>query len=133
MAVIPAEWAMSNPLRHQDPETYAPAKRRVPEEPTGDARVAFLRLQNNLRSQANDRSAENLDVLVQRIAGTAMDEIDHAIRELESVREMLRNQGERVSQQIAGYASSSQASMTAMKIISNNLKVWNDSLDRSAY
>jgi hypothetical protein len=86
-----------------------------------------------LRSQANDRSAENLDALVQRIAGTAMDEIDHAIRELESVREMLRNQGERVSQQIAGYASSSQASMTAMKIISNNLKVWNDSLDRSAY
>ena len=93
MAVIPAEWAMSNPLRHQDPETYAPAKRRVPEEPTGDARVAFLRLQNNLRSQANDRSAENLDVLVQRIAGTAMDEIDHAIRELESVQSALRREG----------------------------------------
>jgi hypothetical protein len=129
MAVIPSERAMPNP---QGPEMYAPPDRRAPEEPSGGARVAFLRPQTAEPSQSNDRSAENLDGLIQRVAGASMDEVDHVIRELESIREMLRNEGERVSQQIAGYAGLCQASMTAMKILSNSLKAWKDSPDRLA-
>ena len=37
---------------------------------------------------------------------------------------MLRSEGERVSQAISGYASLSHASMTAMKVIGDNLKQW---------
>jgi hypothetical protein len=132
MAVIPSEWAMPNPLSHQGPEVYAPPDRRLPEEPSSGARVAFLRPQSAEHSQSNDRSTESLDALIQRVAGASMDEIDHVIRELESMREMLRNEGERVSQQIAGYAALCQASTTAMKIFSNSLKVWKDSPDRLA-
>ena len=55
-----------------------------------------------------------------------MEEIDRVIRELEGVRDMLRNEGERVSREIAGYASLSHASMTAMKVIADSLKQWKD-------
>jgi hypothetical protein len=132
MAVITSEWA-ANPLGHQGPESYAPLDRRAPEEPTGGARVAYLHPQTAEHSQPNDRSAENLDVLIQRAAADSMDEIDNVIRDLESMREMLRNRGEQASRYVAGYASLCQASMTAMKIISNHLKVWKDSPDRSSY
>ena len=40
------------------------------------------------------------------------------------MRDMLRSEGERVSQAISGYASLSHASMTAMKVIGDNLKQW---------
>ena len=39
---------------------------------------------------------------------------------------MLRNEGERVSRNLAGYASLNHASMTAMKVVGDNLKQWKD-------
>jgi hypothetical protein len=39
---------------------------------------------------------------------------------------MLRSEGERVSREIAGYASLSHASMTAMRVIGDSLKQWKD-------
>ena len=42
------------------------------------------------------------------------------------MRDMLRSEGERVSQAISGYASLSHASMTAMKVIGDNLRQWRD-------
>ena len=53
-----------------------------------------------------------------------MEEIDRVILELQGVRDMLRSEGERVSREIAGYASLSHASMTAMKVIGDSLKQW---------
>ena len=47
-----------------------------------------------------------------------MDDIDSVNRELESIRQVLRNEGERVRQEIAGYVRLSQASMAAMTLIS---------------
>jgi hypothetical protein len=55
-----------------------------------------------------------------------MDEIDGVIRDLEGVRDMLRNEGERVSREIAGYASLSHASMTAMKVIADSIRQLKD-------
>ncbi len=43
-----------------------------------------------------------------------MEEIDRVILELQSVRDMLRKEGDRVSREVAGYASLSHAAMTAM-------------------
>jgi hypothetical protein len=51
-----------------------------------------------------------------------MDEIDYVIRELESVREMLRSEGEPVSREIAGYTDLSRASMSAIQTIADSLK-----------
>jgi hypothetical protein len=60
-----------------------------------------------------------------------MEEIDRVIRELESVRAMLRNEGERVSREVAGYASLNHASMTAMKVIGDSIQQWKDGADKS--
>ena len=71
--------------------------------------------------------ADNLNALIKRVSSASMEEIDRVILELQGVRDMLRNEGERVSREIAGYASLSHASMTAMKVIGDSLKQWKDS------
>ena len=77
------------------------------------------------RSEAN-APAENINALIQRVAAASTEEIDRLIIELQGVRDMLRSEGERVSQAISGYASLSHASMTAMKVIGDNLRQWRD-------
>jgi hypothetical protein len=71
-----------------------------------------------------DPLPENLNALVRRISSASMEEIDRVILELQSVREMLRNEGDRVAREIAGYASLSHAAMTAMKVIGDSLTQW---------
>ena len=130
------------------PEKYAPPDRRSPEKPsTVDQALAntvegeireFVRrdvsVQHRQRSEANaanSPAAESLNALIQRVAGDSMEEIDRVIRELESVREMLRNEGERVSREVASYASLSHAATTAMKVIADSVKQWKDAPDKS--
>lgn len=122
------------------PEKYAPA-RRVTEKRTNVAQAAvtsiegeirdlvgrdaaFLRGQRGEGGAAADQAAHNLDTLIGRVAGASMEEIDRVIRELQGARTMLRNEGERVNREIAGYASLCHASMTAMMVISDSLKKW---------
>ena len=88
--------------------------------------VAFVRRQRSDTGAANDPAAENLNALIRRVAGASMEEIDRVILELQSVRDMLRREGERVSRELSGYASLSHASMTAMKVIGDSLKQWKD-------
>ena len=88
--------------------------------------VATLRRQRNETDAPSDPAAENLNALIRRIAGASMEEIDRVILELQGVRDLLRSEGERVSRELAGYASLSHASMTAMKVIGDSLKQWKD-------
>jgi hypothetical protein len=59
------------------------------------------------------------------MAGTAMDEIDGVIRELESVRERLRSEGETVNREIANYADLTGAAISAVRDISANIRIEN--------
>ncbi|HWE78881.1 MAG TPA: hypothetical protein VG270_10210 [Pseudolabrys sp.] len=68
--------------------------------------------------------ADNLNALIRRVSGASMEEIDRVIAELQTVRDMLRHEGERVSREIAGYASLSHAAMTAMKVIGESVTQW---------
>ena len=68
--------------------------------------------------------ADNLNQLIRRVSGASMEEIDRVIAELQTVRDMLRHEGERVSREIAGYASLSHAAMTAMKVIGESVTQW---------
>jgi hypothetical protein len=130
------------------PEKYAPLDRRPPEKLNnidqatanaveGEIRefvrrdVSFLHPRRSEVDAANGPPAENLNALIQRVAGDSMDEIDRVIRELESVRDMMRNEGERVSRAVAGYASLSHAAATAMKVIADSIKEWRDGPDKS--
>jgi hypothetical protein len=67
---------------------------------------------------------DGINSLIERVAGASVAEIEHVIVELTRVRDMLRNEGERVQREIAGYASLSQAAMTSMKIIADSLAHW---------
>ena len=86
--------------------------------------VSFLRRQRGEVEAGGDPVSDNLNSLIRRVSGASMEEIDRVILELQGVRDMLRNEGERVSREIAGYASLSHAAMTAMKVIADSLKQW---------
>ena len=124
------------------PETFAPVRRApqmlgdVNQAPAilfeGEIRefvrrdVASLRRQRDDAEPASESVSDNLNALIRRVSGASMEEIDRVILELQGVRDMLRSEGERVSREIAGYASLSHASMTAMKVIADSLKQWKD-------
>ena len=122
------------------PEIFAPS-RRAPERLSdvdqaaaatfeGEIRefvrrdVSILRRQRGAAEPAPDPVADNVNELIRRVSGAAMEEIDRVILELQGVREMLRNEGDRVSREVAGYASLSHASMTAMRVIADSLAHW---------
>jgi hypothetical protein len=129
------------------PEKYAPSGRRPLEKLSntdqatanaveGETRefvrrdVSFLDPRRNEVATANDPAVENLNGVVRRVAGNSMEEIDRVIRALEGVRDMMRKEGERVSREIAGYASLSHAATTAMKVIADSIKQWKDAADK---
>ncbi len=122
------------------PEAYAPT-RKTPEKLSdidqaaanafeGEIRefvrrdVSFLRRPRSEAEPAADPVNENLNALIRRVSGASMEEIDRVILELQGVRDMLRSEGERVGRELAGYASLSHASMTAMKVIADSLTQW---------
>ena len=130
------------------PEEYAPLNRRAPERLSDIDQAAANTFEGEIREfvrrdvsfphrrlkeidVADSPAAENLNAQVRHIAGMSMDEIDRVIRELESVREMLRDEGERVSREIAGYASLSHAATTAMKVIADSIRQWKGTQDKS--
>src|SRR4249919_2309017 len=122
------------------PELYAP--NRKPSEKLNDADqaaatafegeirefvrrdVAFLRQQRLDGESGAEPMADNLSALIRRVSGASIEEIDRVILELQGIRDMLRNEGERVGREIAGYAGLSHAAMTAMKVIGDSLKQW---------
>jgi hypothetical protein len=93
--------------------------------------VAHLRRQRSEAEPAADPIAENINVLIRRVSNASMEEIDRVILELQSVRDMLRNEGERVGREIHGYASLSHAAMTAMKVIGDSLGQWKNAPNKS--
>jgi hypothetical protein len=112
------------------PELYAPPDRRAQEQArdveqaTADAFEGEIRrdLSRLSEAAANGLNAESLDGLIGRIGRASIEEIDRVILELQEVRRLLCNEGERLSHEIARYASLSRMSMTAMKSISDSLK-----------
>ena len=130
------------------PEKYAPPDRRIPDKlSNGDQATAnavegeirkFVRRDVTLlhprRSEvdaAHGPALENLNAQIQRFAGDSMEEIDRVIRELESVRDMLRIEGERVSREVSGYASLNHAAKTAMNVFADSIKQWKGTQDKS--
>ena len=121
------------------PEKYAPPERLADIDQAAAAAVegeirefvrrdvSFLRRQRGELEPAGEPAVnDSLNALIRRVSGASMEEIDRVILELQGVREMLRNEGERVSREIAGYASLSHAAMTAMKVIADSLHQWKD-------
>ena len=83
--------------------------------------VATLR-----RHPENDSElvASNINSLLQRVAGTSIQEIDKLIAELQTLRDRLTNEAARVQREIVEYATLSQAAMQSTKIIAESISSW---------
>jgi hypothetical protein len=84
--------------------------------------VSYLRRPR--QETTGDPAAEHVNVLIRQVSGASMEEIDRVILELQGVREMLRNEGERVSRELAGFASLSHTAITSMKVIADSVAQW---------
>ena len=98
--------------------------------------VAYLRRPPgmlNADDPALEPSAEatvtNVNSLIQRVAGTSLAEIEKLISELESLRDLLHAEGQRVQREISGYAQLSQAAMKSTRMIADNVTQWKRAAD----
>lgn len=97
--------------------------------------IAYLRRPAATTADAPtlDPSAEatvtNVNSLIQRVAGTSLAEIENLISELESLRDLLHAEGQRVQREISGYAQLSQAAMKSTRMIADNVAQWKRAAD----
>jgi hypothetical protein len=76
-----------------------------------------------------EATVNNVNSLIQRVAGTSLSEIENLISELESVRDLLHAEGQRVQREISGYAQLSQAAMKSTRMIADNVAQWKRTAD----
>jgi hypothetical protein len=74
-------------------------------------------------------TVSNVNSLIQRVAGASIAEIQNLITELESLRELLHAEGQRVQREISGYAQLSQAAMKSTRMIADNVTQWKGTAD----
>ena len=79
--------------------------------------------------QSPEVSVNNVNSLIQRVAGASIQEIENLISELEALRDLLHAEGKRVQREISGYAQLSQAAMKSTRMIADNVEQWKGSAE----
>ena len=79
-----------------------------------------------------ERVASQGTALLQRIAGSSVQEIDRLISELQTLRDLLHTEGVRVQREIAEYAHLSGSALELTRIIGESLASWKRSDPRNA-
>jgi hypothetical protein len=110
-AVSEVEAGIRDFVRNDIAYLRRPASADVPLDPNAEATVS------------------NVNSLIQRVAGTSLGEIENLISELESLRELLHAEGQRVQREISGYAQLSQAAMKSTRMIADNVAQWKRAAD----
>jgi hypothetical protein len=82
-----------------------------------------------VQEPTHESTVTNVNSLIQRVAGASLGEIEKLISELESLRELLHAEGQRVQREISGYAQLSQAAMKSTRMISDNVQQWKRSAE----
>ena len=129
MTVIKAE-------RTAEADQATAAATAAVEEVEGEIR-AFVRrdlsvFRRRQQESGGEAAVENVNSVIERVSGASVVEIERVMGELAQVRDMLRNEGQRVQREISGYASLSQAAMTSMKIIGDSLVQWKSQSPQAA-
>jgi hypothetical protein len=91
--------------------------------------IAYLRKTPSiLNTEAPDAAAEatvnNVNTLIQRVAGVTSNEIENLIGELEELRGFMHQEGERVQRELASFARLSQTAMKSSRMIADSLAQW---------
>jgi hypothetical protein len=76
-----------------------------------------------------EATVNNVNSLIQRVAGTSLAEIENLVSELESLKDLLHAEGQRVQREISGYAQLSQAAMKSTRMIADNVAQWKRSAE----
>ena len=76
-----------------------------------------------------EATVNNVNSLIQRVAGTSLAEIEKLISELEGLRDLLHAEGQRVQREISGYAQLSSAAMKSTRMIADNVNQWKRAAD----
>jgi hypothetical protein len=98
--------------------------------------IAYLRRPPTMHSgepaglePSAEATVNNVNSLIQRVAGTSLGEIENLIGELEALRDLLHAEGQRVQREISGYAQLSQAAMKSTRMIADNVAQWKRTAD----
>src|SRR5215471_10221007 len=67
-------------------------------------------------------SPENLSPLIRSVAGASIEEIDRIILELQRFRDVMHDEGARLSRELARYASLNQSVLATMKVLGESLR-----------
>jgi hypothetical protein len=73
---------------------------------------------------ASEAESANIGTLLQRVAGTSVQEIDGLISQLQTLRSVLEGHEARVQRELAEYAQLSQSAMQSTTIIAECLAQW---------
>jgi len=74
--------------------------------------------------------ANQVNSLIQRVSVTSVQEIDKLIFELQSLRNFLHNESERVQREVASYSNLSEATLRSTKIIAESMAQWKNAAER---
>lgn len=91
--------------------------------------VAYLRRPNASSTDIPvdslaETSVNSVSTLVQRVAGASVSEIETLIAELEGLRDLMHNEGQRIQRELAGYAQLGQTALKSTRMIADNLAQW---------
>jgi hypothetical protein len=127
MTVIKAE-------RTAEADQATAAATAAVEEVEGEIR-AFVRRDLSVfrrRQQENGEAVvENVNSVIERVSGASVVEIERVMGELAQVRDMLRNEGQRVQREISGYAQLSQSAMSSTKIMVESVAKWKAAIEQA--
>jgi ABC-type transporter Mla subunit MlaD len=71
-----------------------------------------------------EATVNNVNTLIQRVAGASASEIDTLITELENLRGFMHEEGQRVQRELASFAQLSQTAMKSTRMISDSIAQW---------
>jgi hypothetical protein len=77
----------------------------------------------------SEATVAHVKSLIERLAGTSVKDIESLITELESRRDLLHAEGQRVQREISGYAQLNQAAMKYTRMIADNFAQWKGTVD----
>ncbi len=92
-------------------------------EAAGEAEARHAGAQRESDSQSKI-AAEKIATLLQHIAGSSVQGIEQLIGELQTLSDVLHDEGARVEREVAAYARLSQSALQSTKVIAESLGTW---------
>jgi hypothetical protein len=91
---------------------------------SGFVRADVLFSRERRRDGGGEAAVEDIRLVLHRLSGATVDEIDRVIFELQAMRDVVQNEGARIQREVTEYASMSRTAMASTQIIAEGLAHW---------